>query len=180
LSTYHCLIILPDQTLRHADGRHDSSIFLILRFISLWPPYQQFIITVRTLSIYIAMEYIIRGKETILFNMFLVISSCLELEFLPTRFNFEFRKSISLISPDIAFSLWLCWFLVPIFSFRKRSYSFKDITELVPPAMNSSNLRCRRLAISTGPNCVGFTWRWRQNPVSETLCYERERGRHFR
>jgi hypothetical protein len=29
-------------------------------------------------------------------------------------------------------------------------------------------------------NWIGFTWRWRQNPVSEKLCFERKTGRHFR
>jgi hypothetical protein len=29
------------------------------------------------------------------------------------------------------------------------------------------------LALSIGPNCVGFTWRRRQNPVSETFCLEK-------
>jgi hypothetical protein len=30
----------------------------------------------------------------------------------------------------------------------------------------------RGLALSIGPNWVGFTWRERQNPVSETSCFE--------
>jgi hypothetical protein len=68
----------------------------------------------RILTICSAMEYIIRGRVTILFNIFLVISSCLEFEFLPTRFNFEFKKSSFVIYPEIALGLWFCRFLVPI------------------------------------------------------------------
>jgi hypothetical protein len=34
-----------------------------------------------------------------------------------------------------------------------------------------------RLALSTGPNWVGSTWRRRQNPVSETLCVLIRTGR---
>jgi hypothetical protein len=29
------------------------------------------------------------------------------------------------------------------------------------------------LALSIGPNWVGSTWRWKQNPVSETLCLKK-------
>jgi hypothetical protein len=41
--------------------------------------------------------------------------------------------------------------------------------------------RCWCPEIGTGsvdsPNWVGFTWRRRQNPVSETLCFEKQTGR---
>jgi hypothetical protein len=41
-------------------------------------------------------------------------------------------------------------------------------------------LRRWGLALSIGPNWVGFTWRRRQNPVSETLWFDREIGRRFK
>jgi hypothetical protein len=36
-----------------------------------------------------------------------------------------------------------------------------------------TGVRRQGLSLSTGPNWVGPTWRRRQNPVSETLCFEK-------
>jgi hypothetical protein len=39
--------------------------------------------------------------------------------------------------------------------------------------MNRGKMTTQGVAPSIGPNWVGFTWRWRQNPVSETSCFEK-------
>jgi hypothetical protein len=58
----------------------------------------------------------------------------------------------------------------PVFYLKARR--FRDWI-LSPSSIQSiSNpVQRQRLALSIGPIWVGSTWRWRQNPVSETSCF---------
>jgi hypothetical protein len=55
----------------------------------------------------------------------------------------------------------------------KWTYMYKHVNH---EKLNDSGFP-QGLALSIGPNWVGFTWGQRQNPVSETLCFEKLIGR---